>query len=89
MANCCYAISPEGSPLRESEGRKAIVATTSWFQLARSAETLEPTVKTSGLIAYQSCFCWVPIGREAPLNKQLIRTTYLVLRDEIGFLRNY
>ena len=47
------AISPEGSPLRESEGRKAIVATTSWFQLARSAETLEPTVKTSGLIAYQ------------------------------------
>ena len=35
------AISPEGSPLRESEGRKAIVATTSWFQLARSAETLE------------------------------------------------
>ena len=25
VANCCYAISPEGSPLRESEGRKAIV----------------------------------------------------------------
>ena len=87
------AISPEGSPLRESEGRKAIGSSVSygntwnqlannnigppfgslpsggklllrsnnwqrccdpsWFQLARSAETLEPTVKTSGLIAYQ------------------------------------